>query len=564
MNTSTRIQPVTDRSDDDVYRYHQRSKHALDGYARGPDTIDWERQPDPFRRFQGAPLVELPLTRPLGGEAVVPAQACAGLSSLDLNALTLAGQVPAQPLSLSTISLMLEYSLALSAWKQYGSSRWSLRCNPSSGNLHPTEAYLVVTGLDSLSDGVYHYRADVHGLEQRCAFAEAVNPRPQQLLLGFSSLHWREAWKYGERAYRYCQLDIGHAIAAVSYVAALSGWNSEPAYIGSQQLAGLIGVDRRQDFVVGEEEWPDCLLRIAASGQENGATDESVSDLLLAAREGHWAGRAEVIDRRHFYDWPVIAEVADRAQRPADATVESGFSATPAPALRGDYLESLLELIPHRRSAQMFDSKTEISREQLFVMLDHLLPRRYLAPWNALEMRPATHCVLFVHRVRGLSPGLYAFPRTPAGEQLMRQHMRAEFAWEPVVGAPSHLHLYCLVKAKAERTAAKLSCQQAIAADGAFSLAMVSEFAGILDGAPWHYPALYREAGAIGQALYMEAEGIGLQGTGIGCFFDDAVHQLLGIDSEALQVMYHFTVGSAVRDERIVSFAPYGERRGRG
>ena len=28
-----------------------------------------------------------------------------------------------------------------------------------------------------------------------------------------SSIHWREAWKYGERAFRYCQHDIGHAWA---------------------------------------------------------------------------------------------------------------------------------------------------------------------------------------------------------------------------------------------------------------------------------------------------------------------------------------------------------------
>ena len=29
------------------------------------------------------------------------------------------------------------------AWKQYGASRWALRVNPSSGNLHPTEAWIV-------------------------------------------------------------------------------------------------------------------------------------------------------------------------------------------------------------------------------------------------------------------------------------------------------------------------------------------------------------------------------------------------------------------------------------
>ena len=35
-------------------------------------------------------------------------------------------------------------------------------------------------------------------------------------LVALTSIHWREAWKYGERAFRYCQHDLGHAIAAVS------------------------------------------------------------------------------------------------------------------------------------------------------------------------------------------------------------------------------------------------------------------------------------------------------------------------------------------------------------
>ena len=66
----------------------------------------------------------------------------------------------------------------------------------------------------------------------------------------------------------------------------------------------------------------------------------------------------------------------------------------------------------------------------------------------------------------------------------------------------------------------------------------------------------------IGQMLYLEAEGIGLQGTGIGCFFDDAMHQLLGLKSEHLQALYNFTVGRAVKDSRIISFSPYRERQG--
>ena len=61
----------------------------------------------------------------------------------------------------------------------------------------------------------------------------------------------------------------------------------------------------------------------------------------------------------------------------------------------------------------------------------------------------------------------------------------------------------------------------------------------------------------IGQVLYLEAEAIGLRGTGIGCFFDDGVHEMLGLPGKALQSLYHFTVGLPLNDARLVSLPPY-------
>ena len=60
------------------------------------------------------------------------------------------------PLSLAALGQLLELSMALSAWKEHGPDRWALRCTPSSGNLHPTEAYahldvigvLIEAGID--------------------------------------------------------------------------------------------------------------------------------------------------------------------------------------------------------------------------------------------------------------------------------------------------------------------------------------------------------------------------------------------------------------------------------
>ncbi len=44
-----------------VRTYHQRTKHMPGHFAQGPGYLDWVNQPDPFRRFSGARMVELPL-----------------------------------------------------------------------------------------------------------------------------------------------------------------------------------------------------------------------------------------------------------------------------------------------------------------------------------------------------------------------------------------------------------------------------------------------------------------------------------------------------------------------
>ena len=42
-----------------VLNYHNRTKHRLERYAKGPESIDWEDQPDQFRRFSGCEIVKL-------------------------------------------------------------------------------------------------------------------------------------------------------------------------------------------------------------------------------------------------------------------------------------------------------------------------------------------------------------------------------------------------------------------------------------------------------------------------------------------------------------------------
>ena len=64
-------------------------------------------------------------------------------------------------------------------------------------------------------------------------------------------------------------------------------------------------------------------------------------------------------------------------------------------------------------------------------------------------------------------------------------------------------------------------------------------------------------AGLVGQVLYLEAEEASIRSTGIGCYFDDPVHEVFGIFSRDRQSFYHFTVGGPVEDKRLTTLPAY-------
>jgi nitroreductase len=111
--------------------------------------------------------------------------------------------------------------------------------------------------------------------------------------------------------------------------------------------------------------------------------------------------------------------------------------------------------------------------------------------------------------------------------------------------------------------ARRLSCDQDIAADGFFSLGMIAEFDASLQAfGPSFYRHLFWESGVVGQQLYLEAEAAGARATGIGCFYDDPVHELLGIADHSFQSLYHFTVGIPIEDTRLTTEPGYAWENG--
>ena len=175
-----------------------------------------------------------------------------------------------------------------------------------------------------------------------------------------------------------------------------------------------------------------------------------------------------------------------------------------------------------------------------------------------MDWGPSVHLGIFVHRVQGLVPGLYVLARDPQKIELLKAQMEKSFLWRKPPGTPEGLELYLLTDGDFRLNATSVSCGQQIAGDGAFSLGMLAEYRQVLTRVgPFAYRWLFWETGIIGQVLYLGAEALGLRSTGIGCFFDDPVHQTFGLQDNTFQSLYHFTVGKPVEDKRLTTLPAY-------
>lgn len=551
--------------------YHESTKHSYDSVRTHPHYLDWANQPNPFRSYQGAESIKL-LRDPklpaidaleillshsrLGSRSLLPEKDAAGDDG-SLHASVLLGN-------------LLWHSVAISAWKQILGTdiRYSLRVNPSSGNLHPTETHLITNGCPGLPDGIYHYCVPDHELECRrkgdlSARLAALVGKPWiakcPIIVVLTSIFWREAWKYRSRAYRYCNHDLGHAAASILVAARALGFNG--CLVGNfpdEPVAELMGVHKT-------DEWPMLILPLwpereeakhlpirTSSGSEQSLSGDSQrqadKDVCLTPVMGTPNALSEeivpypLIDAVH--QSTLLLDVNDFPS--GTLTVESGGvgEAFEHPRINLPTVTPPSEVVGivvrRRRSALNYDPhKGDISLGQ-FSALMMAAQAGFYADWRmnlstkdaptqegAARGRDWIRLYLYVHRVRDLEAGLYLYHP--------RQHALEQYA-----------------RANIQHAAAYLSLEQSLAGNSCVTFSMAADLdAALKTFGNRGYRYCHNEAGFIGQQLYLAAEALGFNATGIGAFYDDAVHEFLQLTPEEGQVVYHFSVGHAVRDDRL-------------
>ncbi len=355
--------------------YHEATKHTADSLRRSTHYLDWANMPDPFRHYEGSPVLDL-AAGPPAPNGIPPA------GGADL------------------LSQMFFYSAAISASKLVPSAgyRYALRVNPSSGNLHPTEFHFFTQDLRGWPAGLYHYRASSHMAGQRAT--GGFECAPVTILL--TSIAWREEWKYRDRAYRYCLHDAGHAWQSVALAAAAMGLNAFAR--GRFDDAELARTCR-----LNADEWPMLLIDLSGI-----AAAPSTSPPVYHTGEPNRLSEEVVayprIERVH-----AATSVVEPVGAADPAAPGSGGIHLPAPE---PHAIPFAEAVRNRRSALDFIGGVDsISLAQLSALLSAATK-----PFRAdFAGTPFVQLYLYVHRVADLAPGVYRY--WPSGGELEVVHL---------------------------------------------------------------------------------------------------------------------------------------------
>jgi SagB-type dehydrogenase family enzyme len=216
--------------------------------AHMPRTVlDWSSQPELYKQYPDAQRVDLPPAKPPNN---------CPLHDVLQNRRSIRDFADV-PISSQALSHLLWASTGISR-KEQG---YEFRTAPSAGALYPVETYLCINNIQAIPTGIYHYNVKGHYLELLKQGNHAVHVtrtaldqqmcRAAAVVLIWTAVFQRSKWKYGQRAYRYVYLDVGHAAENLALAATSLDLGSCPiAALYDDEVNGLIGVDGAEESVL--------------------------------------------------------------------------------------------------------------------------------------------------------------------------------------------------------------------------------------------------------------------------------------------------------------------------
>jgi SagB-type dehydrogenase family enzyme len=198
-----------------VLDYHESTKHSEISLMTSRHYLDLDNRPLPFKVYTELLSYPLPLD----------------FSQPTLNAITSISRIYPQTsdnattditktnLNTKSLAEILFFSGGITREIKYPLSTYYMRAASATGALYPIELYIVCQDLADLKAGVYHFgpadftltqiRAGDYRSELAAAAGANQSIITSPITIIFTSIAWRNAWKYQARSYRHWFWDSG-------------------------------------------------------------------------------------------------------------------------------------------------------------------------------------------------------------------------------------------------------------------------------------------------------------------------------------------------------------------
>jgi SagB-type dehydrogenase family enzyme len=479
--------------------YHTATKHHP-GAAASTRGIARELLPRPYKLYRGLDAISLPAleTHPLAPQGRGGAR-----WSQD------GDDGKGDQLTFQDLTRLLHYSAGIIRRRRIRGREVAFRAAACTGAAYHIELYVVCGNLDGVPAGVYHYgvhderlrilrRGDFRGVLAMAA--KEADPLAEATIV-LTSVFWRNAWRYEERAYRHAFWDSGTIVANLLELAASRGTEARVA-------AGFIDRDVNQLLGVdGEHEAAVCLLAL----RERADAVQPPPDSGQISPEVEPASAVEI-------EYPVIQEIHQASALVDRDDVERWHAGASGRSSEGDRKYSGLDSLARRDISHVIESRGSARRFGKGALtrgeLDSLV-RDAVAPLP-LDFQPMTELRLVVNRVNGLEPGVFAYD---SGE------------------------LSLVNAGRFETQAAHAALDQWLAGDAAVNFYFVCGMDEMLERyGNRGYRAAQLEASVRGGRIYLAATALGLRVTGL-TFYDDAAARLLHRNPSDTAVLFLVVVG---------------------